>query len=57
MERLYSVEKDYRDKRLIEKVGINKQTKDEVNGLQAYSPVGVGGNAYFLANEIQFKKD
>ena len=57
MERLYSVEKDYRDKRLIEKVGINNKTKGEVNIMQAYSPVGVAGNAYFLANEIQFKKD
>ena len=57
MERLQSVEKDYRDKQLIEKIGIPGQIKSDVNKMQSYLPDGGAGNAYFMANEIQFKND
>lgn len=55
MERMHSVDPDYRDKALVDKVGITPDTKEQVRYAQSNS--AVGGNAYFMANEIQYRND
>lgn len=55
MEKMKTSDPEFQDRKLVQKVGITQDTSQRVERLQANSPVG--GNAYFIANEAQFKRD